>query len=819
MSYAEFFKTLTGFAPHPYQERVQERLHAGDSVILRVPTGAGKTWAAVAPFLYSLANGHRFADRLLYALPLRSLASSLHASVYPRMQSIFGELGAIANNREYPQGPHYCTLQMGGQKDDVFFHGDVVFTTIDQLLSGYILLPVSLPDRVGNINAGALIGSLVVFDEVHLLDTSTALGTVIEMLDRLGGLCQFVLMTATASDSAISWWADRLGAVFVPVTDEEIRTLPSQRTKRRTWRWSSDRIDAGTITRQHTGGRTIALFNSVHRAQDLFLDLERHYDGDPQKPHLLLLHARFYPEDRRAVEDQLSDYFGPDATKTNAILVTTQVIEAGIDISADDLHTEVAPMNALIQRAGRTARYEHRPVGNVTVYEAAGLGPYGEVEPLVNATRDILNPLPPEGRVVDFSEERAWVESVHASAEAKVLEEYNLRGRRDAVHKAMDHGERGRLSDLVRSIDAVGVVITPNPESDFENRKWPRLLSVSRFSLRSLGRHFQNLAPGGWVAKGAVETSSDERPGITLEWPVLSAGQLRAQWLVAIHPDYAFYHPRLGLRLGEGGESPPPVFNEPPPVQRYDYAFEPWREHSERIISEARAMNVAYRRSVGLLARHYGVPETWIEELVEMACALHDVGKLTVCWQKRAWLWQDDKDARTRVAGRLVPPRLRVPIAHTEFEHRIDRSFQKQAKYKFPPHAVQGAFAICNALAARLMTSRGEAWGQQAARCVLTAIARHHGARTRECTLFQFPPESGRIVAEVAPGGWPGLELLECTDPLSRDRFPEILLKFVTDRDEPAWPLYAFLVRRLRLADQAATRSSKNFSFVSYAKR
>ena len=49
----------------------------------------------------------------------------------------------------------------------MFFRSDLIFTTIDQLLSSYVFLPVSLPDRVGNINAGALIGSLVVFDEIQ----------------------------------------------------------------------------------------------------------------------------------------------------------------------------------------------------------------------------------------------------------------------------------------------------------------------------------------------------------------------------------------------------------------------------------------------------------------------------------------------------------------------------------------------------------------------------------------------------------------------------------------------------------------------------
>jgi CRISPR-associated endonuclease/helicase Cas3 len=805
VSYCEFFKSLTGFHPHPYQERVEKRLRAGDSVILRVPTGAGKTWASVAPFLYPLAGGHRIADRLLYALPLRSLASSLHATVYEMVESVFGQVSAVGNNRQYPGGPRCCSLQIGGQKNDVFFQSDVVFTTIDQLLSGYVFLPVSLPDRIGNINAGALIGSVVVFDEIHLLDSSIALGTVIEMLDRLRGVCQFVLMTATTSDKAISWLANRLGAASVSVTDGEIRALPSQRTKQRTWRWSSERIEAGAITDQHSGGRTIVLFNSVRRAQDLFLDLERHYGDNPGKPHLLLLHAQFYPEHRNAVEDQLTKYFGPAATRTNVILVTTQVIEAGMDISADHLHSELAPMNALIQRAGRTARYEHRPTGSVTVYEIPGLGAYTEDRPLVEATRSKLQSLPPEGRVVDFVEEREWVETVHADAEARELTRYNnLHERREEVHKAMNQGDRGRLNVLVRDIDSVSVLVTSEPENQFDGRAWPRLLSVSGFSLMRLKRHFQNLDSGQWVAKGAVEVDNSERPGTTLTWPVLSDGQLRSQWLVAIHPDFASYHPRLGLRLGEGGPASPPLFTEKPQWQHYDYQFETWVDHTERIVKKVRAMQSSYTRGVEWLAAIYQVPEAWIEQLVEITCALHDVGKLATEWQKRAWLWQDHKDARARSSGVLVPVRTRVPIAHTWSESAVDRPFRQNAEYKCPPHAVQGAFAVYDALFAQLTALGDQKWADVAARCAVTAIARHHGTRTRECTLFRLPPGSGKVVAD-APGCWSDLTLQECVTPLSRERFPEVLLTFGVADDKCAWPLYAFLVRHLRLADQAAT--------------
>jgi len=809
LSYSDFFKNLTGFCPYPYQERVEQLLRAGASVILRVPTGAGKTWAATAPFLHQFTDGNLIADRLLYALPLRSLASSLHATVYTKMGDALGNVSAVGNNRQYSDGPRCCSLQIGGQKNDVFFQSDVVFTTIDQLLSGYLFLPVSLPDRVGNINAGALIGSLVVFDEIHLLDPSIALGTVIEMLDRLRDLCQFVLMTATTSDKAISWLANKLGAEVVEVGDEEIRALPSQRTKQRTWQWSAAELDAATVAARHDGTRTIVLLNSVRNAQDIFLELERHYEGDPLKPLLLLLHSRFYPEDRKAVEDQLLACFGPAASKTNVILVTTQVIEAGMDISADQLHSELAPMNALIQRAGRTARFEDRPNGRVTVYEISGLGPYKLDKQLVDSTREVLQSLPVDGRVIDFSEERQWVESVHADAEVNALKQYNnVHHRREEVHKAMDHGDRGRLSGLVRDIDSVSVVVTAEPDDLFRG-DWPRLLSISGFSLFSLSQHFQNLAPGQWVAKGAVEIDNDERPGITLAWPTLAAGQLRSQWLVAIHPDFAFYDSRLGLRLGEGGPLSPPMFNEKPQWQQYDYQFETWLDHSQQIVRKAQAMRSSFAHGVKELAAFYQVPEPWIVQLVEITCALHDVGKLAIDWQQRAWLWQDHKDARARTSGLAVPERPRVPIAHTWSESAVDWPFRRSAQYKCPPHAVQGAFAVCDALFDRLTAIGNQAWADVAAGSAVTAIARHHSARTKECTLFRLPPGSENVIAEV-PGGGPGLMPEDCVDPLSREEFPQVLLTFGIDSNERSWPLYAFLVRHLRLADQAATAASSD---------
>ena len=273
------FRAITGCEAYPFQCGLNQLLEAGESVVFRAPTGAGKTWAVTVPFLQSMLNGRPIADRLIYCLPLRSLATSLYRSVSDGVQrsGLFADISATGKDRDYRNKALHCSLQIGGEKNDPFFESDLVFTTIDQALSGYLMMPVSLPPRLDNIVAGGLIGSYLVFDEAHLLDYRGAFSTMVEMLERLRGLCRFAIMTATMSDEGIRRLAKRLGATAFTIQEEELRQLPSQRTKKRDWGWRDQPLDASAVAQRHDGGRSIAIVNTVSRAQQLFEDLRRIY--------------------------------------------------------------------------------------------------------------------------------------------------------------------------------------------------------------------------------------------------------------------------------------------------------------------------------------------------------------------------------------------------------------------------------------------------------------------------------------------------------------------------------------------------------------
>ena len=116
---------------------------------------------------------------------------------------------------------------------------------------------------------------------------------------------------------------------------------------------------ADAIVDAHRPGRmTLAIVNRVDRAQALRDAIgKRLSQGLPATPAplLALVHSRFRPADRAR---EMEKVLGADgAHPQGRIVVATQAVEAGVDISAAVLFTELAPWSSLVQRFGRANRY------------------------------------------------------------------------------------------------------------------------------------------------------------------------------------------------------------------------------------------------------------------------------------------------------------------------------------------------------------------------------------------------------------------------------------------------------------------------------
>ncbi len=779
--------------PYDYQLEVARTLLDGHNIVLSAPTGSGKTWAALLPFVYAWVNGTPLADRLLYCLPLRSLAHSLYESTCKALER-------VAQRFPDMQIPR-VTVQTGARKDDPFLQGEIIFTTIDQVLSSYLLAPLSIPKKLSNINSGALVGSLVVLDEIHLLDGQRALKTSLEMVDRLQHMSQFMCMTATLSQPAQQQLAKMLKAKHVALTPDEVKQLPSHRQKERRYYMHLTPLTGEAVVAAHKN-RSIIICNSVGRAQEIFQEIT-HLLGDSET-QIFLLHNRFFAADRERIEAQLDVYFGPQATRGNAILVATQVVEAGLDISADQLHSELAPINSLVQRAGRCARYGgERSRGEVHCYllpcnrqGQMRLGPYRELGSIVEATRQAL--LASHGKILSFHDEQQILDAVLATMEREQLQvlERDLMQIQQQIaelQRRADGAGTSEVRNLIRHIDNVSVLLTDDtdawsPYLDIE------YLSLPRVSLWALEPYLQQAGELG--ARILVE---EDPEADTYTWvPAQKSLDLfTAGWLIALHPDIAHYSPTRGLVLGEAG---PLVEHPARAVSVYpkpNYVCETWLQHAEAVLGQGKKLLVAHAIGWQRVQESLQLPDSNLP--LELALLLHDVGKLSVDWQEHIRFWQSrvDPNNETFLLGE--------PLAHSTFNWAEHQALQAAFNRRRGPHAVPGAFAVQPLIYDCLLSA---SWPEEqvegATACIISAIARHHVASAHSLSPFKLVPEAIMQVQRA-------LALLDIQSPLGSDSLldspcpqEQRQFKHYLVSDFKWFPLYWLIVRILRLADQAS---------------
>jgi CRISPR-associated endonuclease/helicase Cas3 len=772
----------------------------GRSVILQAPTGAGKTRAALYPFLRAWEYEDDFPCKCIYSVPLRVLANQFWDEYEGRTRN-FGF-----------RRPLDVTIQTGDRPEDPKLEGNLIFTTVDQTLSNFLNIPYALGLGQGNLNAGAALSSYLVFDELHLFDSGTMLPTTLNLLRLLRGVVPFVVMTATLSGEMVQTLAKELDAETVVLTPEEVTAIPSQHKTRRIHTVESE-LGAEAVLERHRC-RSIAICNTVDRGQELFEELRQKVGPSVE---IRLLHSRFLRADRQDHEDWLRREFGKDKTAytvESAILVATQVVEVGLDITSENLHTELAPAASVVQRVGRCARYEGEE-GDVWVYRLPvnddgrpRYAPYlGEQKAICEKAWSALSER--SGEVFDFGAELAVVNQAHGETDQKMLE--RLQANRfyiaDRIAATIEAQERGAARELIRAVDSRTVIVHPDPES-IENPWDYEGFGIFRGSLFGAYETLVALADelvAEWVLMTAdplPETESSRERTVWRWRPIMSKEDLEGVLLVAVNPQLAAYSPETGFRLGVKGDG---TWQSPPRERRKarrefaPYRRETFQEHIARMTrvysqpffdNERGRGRLPLAEELAYAARRLEQKHKWpsgvLDNLARWIIALHDLGKLDVRWQEWAHRWQ------AKVSD-LRGEDLRIPdnylAAHTDYNERNEA--EKALNYKLrrlkPNHAAESAAAAMD----WLLDHTGD---QALARAALTAIVRHHSASASgQHGEFRAHPAAKDALKETL-GEINGIQWHIAEGELGR--------RLIRPRREKELLAYLLLARALRLADQ-----------------
>ncbi|MCL5995411.1 MAG: CRISPR-associated helicase Cas3' [Chloroflexi bacterium] len=796
---------------YPYQEHVKTLIQRGQSVVLQAPTGAGKTRAAMAPFIecfFEQPTG-AFPRKCVYTVPMRVLANQFVQEYRESAQSYQRRF-----RRELK-----VQIQTGDQSQDIRFEGDLIFCTVDQFLSSYLTMPYSLPGRMANLNAGAMVGSYIVLDEFHLLDPSSTLPSVLYVIKQLRQLAPVLLMTATFSAAMLDNLAGELNAEVVLVSPEEARYIETRggekSPRQRTWHTADQALCAEAVLDMHHT-RSLALCNTVQRAQLLYRELRRLIRERGLDTRLLLLHSRFLPTDRREIEDELKRLFGKDApAQGNAIAVATQTIEVGLDITSEVLHTDLAPASALIQRAGRCARYP-REQGQVVVYPVESYMPYGRANDDADKEDVWAREMKAayawldrySGTVFDFGQEQALVNAVATPRDAQVLKELSDgRRTRSADIQRFLSGDRQPGVDqrlLVRDADSRKVLIHAEPDDLLRNPYAATGFNLDLHTLFGMFKSWQTReADVEWRVKALVSSELDKEEGNRVEygWKEINDSKLLAGvQVLVVHPGLAGYLKDEGFVADRGDTSFESALPPEAAAHTWDglsYRLESYEDHIQRVLQAFQDIVVPeLQQPACALERAAGWPDGSVLRAAWLACLCHDVGKLSAGWQGWARAYQ-------KQIGRPVPGTFAA--AHTDWEwgnasHR-DAEKAIHTRHPKPNHAGEGALAMSVVLARALAC-------EPLIRAVISAISRHHTPFAKECKVYTLEPLAiGHIKATLAfvPDEVRQAVDLKAIKPevkLAPNSFSNLL---VNPEHDFEWMAYVILARALRRADQEGT--------------
>lgn len=347
MDYRQFFRQATGFAPYPWQERFQR--WSGKSIAtVSAPTGVGKESGAIFPWLYAHQMSQPSTTRLAYAVPQRSLVDQVYENTKKAVKNA-GLMDTISV---------YCLkggfIEQGFEQD--LTKPAILIGTQDQLLSRALNRGFSVSWSQRPLHCATLTNDCYwILDEIQL--TGVAYNTLVQLYQHwqeLGtfGQVPLCLMSATFDESPLQDLT--IERFELDEADLACESLAKKVTRPKpVFRKTVKNLDdaAALVKQQHRPGNlSLVVVNTVARAKDL--------GGKLAELEPLVIHSRFLGIDRIALQEKLKTHQG--------VIVATQVVEAGIDLDADLLITELCPWSSLVQRCGRCGRT--RTDNEVAVY-------------------------------------------------------------------------------------------------------------------------------------------------------------------------------------------------------------------------------------------------------------------------------------------------------------------------------------------------------------------------------------------------------------------------------------------------------------------
>lgn len=307
---------------------------------LTVPTGGGKTVASLAFALRHVLENKM--DRIIYVIPYTSIIEQ-NAKVF---RDILGEENVLENhcNVDYESSEELLPMQLASENWDK----PIVVTTNVQFFESLFANKSSKCRKLHNIA-----NSVIIFDEVQMLPNDY-LKPCIAMIEELINNYQVSAVLCTATQPALaSFFHEGISAKeLCPRMEEQFEFF-----KRTVFENVGVLTENDLIQRLEKEYQALCIVNTKKRAQRIYKQLE----GEG----VYHLSTSMYPKHRRRILREIRERLQKNK---KCILISTSLVEAGVDLDFQSVYRELAGVDSMIQAAGRCNREGLRPEKESKVY-------------------------------------------------------------------------------------------------------------------------------------------------------------------------------------------------------------------------------------------------------------------------------------------------------------------------------------------------------------------------------------------------------------------------------------------------------------------
>ncbi|GAW32203.1 hypothetical protein JDF658_19680 [Carboxydocella sp. JDF658] len=317
-------------------------------LVIQGGCGSGKTGAALLWAEKLWQEGK--CERIIFTLPTQFTSNSLYWDLSEKYGFPAGATGIYHSDID-----SVLRQELEDEEEieevryfNTFYQKPINVSTVDHLLYS-LLHSYRYADRA----FGNLMTAAVVFDEIHYYDQFTLqkIGQATSFLRTLG--IPHAIMSATIP-GVMREQLQKLGYL---VLEQEQEELPLEIVKAR-----EEMVSAGEVNQEllelvakNRECKQMIVVNQVERAKKIARTLAAQFP----ELEVICYHSEFTRADRQEKEQLIRRRFRDN--KGGVVLVSTQVCELSLDISADVMYTELAPADALIQRFGRMHRRGRTP--------------------------------------------------------------------------------------------------------------------------------------------------------------------------------------------------------------------------------------------------------------------------------------------------------------------------------------------------------------------------------------------------------------------------------------------------------------------------